>query len=149
MFFIFNLPLIVLFVNLAIGKKFYPSLHSFPSKHDVFLPLCVFSQRYLIFKSSATSKKLGRSYLATNTSSSYMKVSKFWRFLHLTFLGYIRGCGAWFYFKIFLNTGLNEEIINLCGLICLSSHTSVTSQKSLSVWNFYQDILTYPSNSFL
>ena len=34
------------------------------------------------------------------------------------------------------NLIINEEIINLCGLIYLSSHTSVTSQKSLSVWNF-------------
>ena len=30
------------------------------------------------------------------------------------------------------NLIINEEIINLCGLISLSSHTNVTSQKSLS-----------------
>ena len=63
-------PTISVLLKLAIGKKFYPSWHSFPLKHYVFLPLCVFSQRYLIFKFSATVRKLGRSYLAINASSS-------------------------------------------------------------------------------
>ena len=46
------------------------------------------------------------------------------------------------------NTGGQEKIMNLWVLICLSSHTSVTSQKYFSFGTFCQYIYSFTSNSF-
>ena len=51
-------------------------------------------------------------------------------------------------FIVKLSMGELEEIINLWILICLSSHESVTSHKSVLIWTLCHCALMFPLNSF-